>query len=65
MDVAADLEQIVVFVDQQGLVTLLEDVPTPSVSFVERDRVAGLKGLHHLGEIALGGLQQQVNVVAQ
>ncbi len=65
MDIAADLEQIVVFIDQQGFITLLKDVPTPSVSFVERDRVARLKGLHQLGEIALGGLQQQVNVVAQ
>jgi hypothetical protein len=35
MDVAADLDQIVVFIDQQGLVTLLKDVPTPSVSLKE------------------------------
>ena len=64
MDVAADLEQIVVFIDQQGLVTLRKDVPTSAVAFVKGDRVARLKGLHHLGEIALGGLHQQVNVVA-
>jgi len=46
MDIAADLEQIVVFIDQQSSVTLLKDVPTPSVSFVEGDDVAG----HQLGE---------------
>jgi hypothetical protein len=32
---------------------LLKDVPTSSVSFVEGDPVARLKGLHHLGEMAL------------
>jgi len=58
MDIAADLQQIVVFIDQQSSVTLLKDVPTSSVSFVEGDGVARLKGLHQLGEIALGGLQQ-------
>ena len=43
---------------------LLKDVPTSAVAFVEGDRVARLKGLHHLGEITLGGLHQQVNVIA-
>jgi len=35
MDVTADLEQIVVFIDQQCFVTLLKDVPTSSVSVVK------------------------------
>jgi len=48
----------------QSLVTLLENVSASPVSFVEVDRVAGLKGLHHLGEIARGRLYQQVDVVA-
>ena len=64
MNVAAHLEQVVVLIDQQSLVTLLENVSASPVSFVEVDRVAGLKGLHHLGEIARGRLYQQVDVVA-
>lgn len=65
MDVAGDLEEIGVFVHQERFVALFENMPASAVPFIEVDGVAGLKGLHHLGEIALRRLQKQMHVVGQ
>jgi hypothetical protein len=40
-------------------------MPASLVPFVEIDGVAGLKRLHHLGEIPLGGLQEKMHVVGK
>jgi hypothetical protein len=63
--VAAYLQEIIVLINQESLVALLKDVPAPLVPFVEIDRVACLERLHHLGKIALGRLQENMDVVGQ
>lgn len=40
-------------------------MPGVSVPSVEINRVAGLKGLHQLGKIPLGGVQEQMDMVGQ
>jgi hypothetical protein len=65
VNIAADFKQVVVFIHQQGLVALFKDMAGAPVTFVEIDRVAGLKGLHHLGEISFGCFQKKVHVVGQ
>jgi hypothetical protein len=65
MDVAADLQQIFVLVDDHGLVTLLEYMAGSSMAPVKIERVAGLESLHHLGKISFRRLYQQMEVVGQ
>ena len=65
MNIAADLKEIIILVDQRGLVTLLEHMAASPVALVEIDRVARLKSLHELGKIAPRRLDQQMDVVRQ
>jgi hypothetical protein len=65
MDVAAYFQEIIVLIHQEGFVALLKDMPASLVPFVEIDGVARLKGLHHLGEIPLGSLQEKMHVVGK
>ena len=56
-NVAAHLQQIVVFINDQGFVALFKNMPRATMPLVEIDRVAGLKRLHQPGKIPFGGLQ--------
>jgi hypothetical protein len=50
---------------QQRLVALFKHVPAPMMASVQIQRIARLKRLHHLGEVSLRRLQQQMDMIGQ
>ncbi len=65
MNITAHLQQIIVLIHEKSLVALLKDVAAATVTLVKIHGVARLKGLHHLGEVTLRGLEHQMHVVGQ
>ncbi len=63
MNIAADVQQVVVPIHHQRLIALLEDVPALPMPPIKREGKTGLQRLHELGQIPLGSLQQQMEVI--
>jgi hypothetical protein len=63
MDVAGDFLQIIVRIDQEGMVAALVKMTRAVVTPVEVGRIGDVEVPHEFLEIAPGGLHQQVKVV--
>ena len=65
MNVPGDLQEILLFLTDDRLVAVLEQVAIPPVSPVEIDDVAGEEPSHALGEAALASANEKVEMVVQ
>ena len=63
MDVAHQLQQVRVFLAQNGLVPILKQVPASPVPQVEADRVARQKPPHDIGNGNRPGAEQKMKVI--
>jgi hypothetical protein len=64
MDVSGDFLQIVVFIDQEGMVTTLIKMTRATMPPIEPGRVGDIEVPHELLEISPRGFHQQMKVVA-
>ena len=64
MDVAGDFLQIIVRIDQEGMVATLVEMTRATMPPIEPGRVGDIKVPHELLEIPPGGFHQEMKVVA-
>ena len=62
-DIAADLKEMTVLLDQDRLVPALKEVPGPSVALVEQLGIDAVHLPHADGEITIRGLDEEVKMV--
>jgi len=65
MNIAADLQEIAVPIHQERFVALLKEMARAAMPPVKIDCVTRLEGLHQFGEIALGCLHEQMDVIGE
>ena len=63
MDISNEFQEISIFFADNGFVTVLEEVATPFMTFVEGDGIAGHEAAHDFAEWGMASSQQQVKVV--
>lgn len=61
-DVAVELEQVSVGLDEHGVISALKEMPRPIPPVVERLSVGALQALHARGEIRLWSREKEVEV---
>ena len=64
MDVAGDFLQIIVLINQEGMVATLVKMARATIPPIEPSRVGDIKVSHELLEIPPGGFNQEMKVVA-
>jgi hypothetical protein len=65
VEVANEFEEVWFLFHDDGLVSILEEMPAPLVSPIERPRISGEKRTHGAGQGPLSGSDKQVCVVRQ
>jgi hypothetical protein len=65
VDIANQLEQVRLFLAQDGLVTVLEKIPVTLMAAVERRRVSGQQAPHDRRQRNAAGAEQQVHMVGK
>src|SRR5262245_4229894 len=64
MHIAPEFQQITVLVDEDRFVSALVEVADPAMALVKGGGVADIKMAHELGEVALGGANEQMKMIA-
>ena len=62
MDVAGQLEEVVLLIDQKSLIPALEDMTHGVVLLVEVLRISGVESLHDPGQIGPPGFDEEMDV---
>ena len=63
MEIAADLEQMRISINDNGFVATMQQVACPAVSAVEIDRVGSVEPMHKHIEISLRRHKEKVEVI--
>jgi len=65
MDVTNKLQEVRIFFTYDGFVSVLEEMTTPFMAFVEGDRIAGHKAAHDFAEWRKTCAQQEMEVLCE
>jgi hypothetical protein len=63
MNIAAKFQEIFIFLYEDGLVTSLKQMTTPTMTAIEIDRVGGIEALHEFIQVGLWGLEKEMKMV--
>jgi hypothetical protein len=65
MNIPAEFHKMIVFFDQDSLVTTLEQMAAPSMAAVEINRVGGIETLHEFSEVRFRGHQKEMKMLCE
>jgi len=63
MNIPAKFQEIFILLYEDGLVTSLKQMTTPTMTAIEINRVGGIEALHQFIQVGLWGLEKEMKMV--
>ena len=64
MNITAKFQEIFIFLYEDGLVTPLKQMTTPTMTAIKIDCIGGIEALHEFIQVGLWGLEKEMEMIA-